>query len=405
MADVVVAGAGPAGCAAALALAGQGRQVELIGLNTLHRGLAGEWLHPAGATGLRRLGVRLDGFTENRGFVVHPGDGRAPLTLPYAEGTSVSMDHQALVDRLREAAARHADITMRLGDRVTGVSPDGTVDSSAGTASANLVVGADGRASVVRRALCPEEPAAAQLSWTAGFELRNVGLPDEGFGHIFLGGPGTALVYRIGPDTLRLSLDVEPRRLAPPEMLRHLRDQFAPVLPPTLRQAFLDADGVRWAANRFRRRTVYGRGRLALVGDAVGYGHPLAAHGITTAVLDAECLARSSTEAYAAERRTRSWASERLGMALHRALTDTGSRVMRESLFHLWQHDDAERDRMMRLLAVQEDSRVQFGRAVARIGAVALTRTTATLSLARWLFWLCGSDPAVPWPVTRQECA
>jgi squalene monooxygenase len=349
--------------------------------------------------------------------------------LPYSQGTAVTMGHQVLVDRLRQAAAEHPGITLLLGERVTDATALGTATTTAGTFQPGLLVGADGRTSLVRRALRPEESSAATLSVTAGFELTGVRLPIEGYGHIFLGGPGPVLAYRIGPDTIRLSLDVVPRRMAPAEKLRYLRHNYAPILPDELRAAFLESTSdqprVQWATNRLRLRRFYGDGRLALVGDAVGFGHPLAAHGMTTAILDAECLARHGDIAtYTKERRARSWASERLGIALHRAMTDAASVVPREALFHLWNHNTAERDRMMRLLAVQEDSRTEFGLTVAHIAAVALTRIRVpspqrslpgaivrrgrtTLDLARWLHWLCGSNPPTPWtaPAPRLEHA
>ena len=414
--DLLIAGAGPGGCATALAFAAQGRQAVLVGpRGSPDRGLAGEWLHPAGVWALQHLGVGLRGnvLTENHGFVLHPGPDCAPVTLPYPDnGTAVSMKHQVLVDRLREAAAQHRGVTLLLGEHVTKAAPDGHAVTTAGVFRAGLLVGADGRASLVRRALRPGEPPAATLSATAGFELTGARLPIEGYGHIFLGGPGPALAYRIGPDSIRLSLDVTTGRMPPPEMLRHLRRCYAPALPEELRAAFLDSSGhpqhLRWAANRFRHRLFYGSGRVALVGDAVGFGHPIAAHGMTTAVLDAECLPRHGDLAgYARERHTRSWASERLSMALHRALTDTtaASVVLREALFHLWRHNMIERDRMMRLLAVHEDRRGQFNLAVAHVAANALARTgqdgprlqpgnaltrriRTTCDLATWLRWL-----------------
>jgi hypothetical protein len=68
---------------------------------------------------------------------------------------------------------------------------------------------------------------------------------------------------------------------------------------------------------------------------------------------------------------------------------------------------------MMRLLAVQEDSRTRFGLAVAHIAVAALARTVepgpcqprrgslarrcrTTLDLAGWLFWLYGPNAGVP---------
>jgi squalene monooxygenase len=419
-ADVTVAGAGPGGCAAALSFAREGAQVLLVGLGGApDRGLSGEWLHPAGVEVLRRWGVPLHGadFTENKGFVVHPGNGRGPVMLPYHHGTAVSMGHHVLVDRLRQVAASHPDITFLLGERVIKATEDGRVITTAGTFHTDMVVGADGRASLVRRAVRPGEPSAPTLSTTAGFELTGVRLPVEGYGHIFLGGPGPTLAYRIGPETVRLSLDVTPRRMPPPDMLRHLQRSYAPALPKELRDAFLDSTNhqtrPRWATNRFRRRLFYGHGRLVLVGDAVGFGHPLAAQGMTTAILDAECLARRHDVAsYARERRVRSWVPERLGMALHRALTDPESAVLRESLLQLWTHNTVARDRMMRLLALQEDSRTDFGRTVARIAAVSLRmnrepdprhktitrRSQDALFLANWLCWLLSSNLSAPSP-------
>ena len=207
--DALVAGAGPGGCAIALSPAQRGGQVVLVEpRRALDRGLSGEWLQPAGVTALRRLGASLHGtdFTENHGFMVYPGLVRAPITLPYPHGCAVSMGHRILVDRLRQTAAEHPGNALLSDERVIEARQGGHVVTTGGTFRAGMVVGANSRASLPRRTLRPEEPPAATLSSTAGFELIGARLPVEGYGHIFLGGPGSVLAYRIDPDTIRISV-------------------------------------------------------------------------------------------------------------------------------------------------------------------------------------------------------
>lgn len=82
--DVAVIGAGPAGCAAALAHARAGHRVLLLEASRRPpTRLAGEWIHPDGVAVLRRLGVGMPAslFLPALGFVVHPEDSSPPITL------------------------------------------------------------------------------------------------------------------------------------------------------------------------------------------------------------------------------------------------------------------------------------------------------------------------------------
>ncbi|MFC5720995.1 FAD-dependent monooxygenase [Streptomyces gamaensis] len=412
--DVLVAGAGPAGCMTALAFARRGATVLVLEPRPAPaRQLAGEWLHPAGVGALHRMGIRCPGreFTANLGFRLHAADGNPPLHCPYPGGTALSMHHHTLTAVLLDTLRGTPGITLRQSERLTAVTTDGRARTTREEIRAGLVVGADGRASTVRRLLRPGEAASAPLSRIAGLLLPGARLPRDGYGHVFLGGPGPVLAYRVAPDTVRLCLDIPFPCPGPAEVHGYLRHGYAAALPGPLRPHFFEAlaaGRLQWAAARFRRRSFYGRGRCALVGDAVGHGHPLAAQGMTLALLDAECLARRAPDlaAYAAERTARSWSAERLGAALHRTLTahDPASLLLRRAALGLWRHDPRQRDLALGLLGVLDDRRSAFCGALARVTAHALTDPslagtgTRLADLADWLLWLTG--PAVGTPRT-----
>ncbi|RLV04580.1 hypothetical protein CTZ27_11740 [Streptomyces griseocarneus] len=425
--DVLVAGAGPAGLMAALAFARRGATVLVVDPGPAPaRRLAGEWLHPGGVSALRRMEITMDSgdFTVNHGFRLHTGDGHPPLHCPYPDGTAVSMYHHVLTALLTSRARATPGVTLRRNERVTAVTTTGRAGTTREELRAGLVVGADGRASTVRRLLRPGgEQSSAQLSWTAGLLLRGARLPCEGYGHVFLGGPGPVLAYRVSPDTVRLALDVPLPCPGPSDIRGYLWHGYATALPDALRRAFraaLTGGKVQWAAARFRKRSFYGRGRCALVGDAVGLGHPLAAQGMTFALLDAECLARRSADiaAYATERTARSWSAERLGAALHRTLTGTDptSLLLRRAAFGLWRDDMRQRRLALGLLGMRDDRRSTLCHVLAHVttralaelgrGDPALSGATAPsgglAGLADWLLWLIGPTVGTPCPPRRK---
>src|SRR5690606_33894075 len=168
--------------------------------------------------------------------------------------------------------------------------------SRRGMLRAERIVGADGRSSRVRAALEPDADSEL-LSYMAGLELEDVELPFEGMGHVLLGGPGPALLYRISSRVVRACLDL--RLSFDPEARRPsaLFEAFAPHLPRQLGRAFRDAvqRPCAWAATRFRPRVMYGRHNIWLMGDAVGHVHPLSGVGITLGVMDAAAAAQSET--------------------------------------------------------------------------------------------------------------
>jgi len=377
--DVAVVGAGPIGAAAALAFARRGARVVVFEANpNASRRLAGEWLHPPGVQVLARLGVDVAaeaaGATPGRGFVVFPDDGSAPIVLPYPDGMQgVSLEHESLVSLVRGRAASHELIDLRLGARVRAIA-DGslTVENADGrggtrTFEVDRVVGADGRSSVVRRALDINDDATA-MAYTAGVDLRGVDLPFEGYGHVIVGGPGPVLMYRIDAERVRACFDVPlvvvgRLRRGDPETLW---ETYKTILPAQVTRAFreaLDAKRVQWAAAGFRPRAHYGRGKVALAGDAVGYFHPMTAAGMSLGLADAECVAESPDVAsYRRHRDAKSWVPELLACALYLALTrrDPSGVAVRQAVYRMWRASEDERSRTMRILACAETRPEQF---------------------------------------------
>ena len=67
--------------------------------------------------------------------------------------------------------------------------------------------------------------------------LRKAGLPEEGYGHILMGGPGPILMYRIGPNAIRACIDVPRQGFAPGRAREYLWQAYAPWFPASTRTA------------------------------------------------------------------------------------------------------------------------------------------------------------------------
>jgi 2-polyprenyl-6-methoxyphenol hydroxylase-like FAD-dependent oxidoreductase len=360
---------------------------------------AGEWIHPSGVNVLEQLGLAdLEAFTENgprQGFVVHPDDGSDPIVLPYPNGiTGLSFEHAKLVNELRQRALAMSDIDYVAPAKLIRLEPEPAyLDGSTGSKfkiEAKRIIAADGRRSGTRRMLGLSDGSVG-VSFMAGLVLNDVALPLEGYGHLMNGAAGPIMAYRIGPEKVRLCLDVPASATSLRRETDALYDAVASALPTPLAKALavtLRARKPAWMETRFQTRVAYGRKDVALVGDAVGCTHPLTAVGISLGLKDVQAVVESSdAEDYARRQKARSRVPEMLSNALYQVFTDPrdDAVAIRRSMFHMWRTSAEERRRTMGLLAATDVRGRTFAASFFRIGFRAARRTVgADVRERRW---------------------
>src|ERR1700681_4562185 len=138
--DVLIAGAGPAGCAAAIRAASCGLRVALIEKAAFPRDLPGEALHPDIGRLFAELGVTQAiskaGFVRNPGWIRERSSERS--FIPFEGQTGLRFGYQAWrseMDSILLAHVRRAGVTVvqpassgqvfLTGDRVAGLEVDG----------------------------------------------------------------------------------------------------------------------------------------------------------------------------------------------------------------------------------------------------------------------------------------
>lgn len=320
---------------------------------------------------LRQIGIRFDVPTQasiTDGFTVFPEDGSDPIRLPYADGShGIACEHEYLVSRLHEAMANEPSIDLipervrAVADRRVTLARDG-VEASV---TADLIVGADGRRSVVRRSLgLATKPKTC--SRMLGFLLQGVTLPVEGYGSLVSGAPGPMFIYRLGEDSVRINVDV-PLRFPPSHTTDLLLNSYAPVLPEDMRPKFEEMVRDRRyqsTANTLSPRVSYGRPGRVLVGDAAGHYHPMTAVGLTLGFSDAIALAESEDHRrYLARRMRGVRAPEMLALAFYELVVDhrAEAAALRRSVYRMWRRNGGRARQSMRLLSCEDTSEYSLG--------------------------------------------
>ncbi len=309
--DAIVVGAGPAGCAAATFLARDGIRVLLLEKSSLPTPrVCGEYLSPGCLPILERLGVLSDlrqaGARPIRGMQLHTARGRSWQIRFPSPRTSPNVVHGLAIPRelldshlLRAANAagvqfqaefQSADL-LREDGCVAGVS--GRLQGRIASFRGRLVVGADGRNSVVARRL----GAVERLAWLEKMALvaHMEGVERaEDFGEIFLGTDRYAILNPVTPASTNVGVVLSRRDFSPGADPSSLLREVAVTLPglaPRLRSAgFLGR--VRCLGPLAYRVSHLAVPGCALIGDATGFLDPFTGEGIYAGLRSAELAAR-----------------------------------------------------------------------------------------------------------------
>ncbi|GAA1643284.1 NAD(P)/FAD-dependent oxidoreductase [Kribbella alba] len=320
--DAIVVGGRVAGASTALLLARAGLRVLVV--DRARRGsdtVSTHALMRGGVLQLRRWGlldrVAASGAPAVRRATFHYGtDSMAVSLKPYAGVDALYAPRRTVLDAILVDAGEEAGARFRFGPAVTDLARDDTGrvvgailrdhGGATWTERARLVVGADGRGSVVAgRVDAPTIAAGAHAAayaygywpaadldgyhWYYGDALSGGAIPtNDGLACVFVGGPPAVLA--------KAARDRRPAA-AHRGLLARLDGGLADLTaaPPQGAVRFF-----RGMPARLRRP--YGPG-WALVGDAGCWVDPLSTHGITDALRDAELLAAAVVAGSASEGR------------------------------------------------------------------------------------------------------
>jgi FAD-dependent urate hydroxylase len=305
--EVVVVGGGVGGLALAAGLLADRDDTGITGLTVLERAAGlhdsggAVTLFPNGIAALASLGIDVSGVgAPVRVMRTHRHDGTPLMTIDWAEMARRTGHEVRTVlreDLLRLLADRVPAHVVRFGTEVSGVTTtDRSATVSVGHGSGHevdLVVGADGTSSTVRRSLLSPAPARS-TGWMTVQSLVPGRLPDvlaDGSGASYVGPAGFCGLMPVGPRTTLVWCDVR----VPPDGwrtvdARRLRETFRGYAEP-VREVLASLDAVGHFAHRTHEvPSVWGRGPATLLGDAAHAVPPTAGQGANQALDDAWTL-------------------------------------------------------------------------------------------------------------------
>ncbi len=313
-ADVIVAGAGPAGAAAACHLARLGASVILCDRMRFPRDkVCGDFVGPSALVELEKLGVpEMEGFANTnigcRGAIFVDGKELISRPFPAVEGMPPygRVIPRFVLDKLIADAAQSAGARLIEETRITNCKADGnaaTVEAananSVFTLRCKLLIGADGGSSTVARIMRGFTPPRRDRFVASRAYFTNIEGPEDRL-DLYFGAtcfPGYYWLFPAGNGTANVGLGVALETLpahgqTPAAMLQRLIRED-PALAARLANARLHGKFAGWPLITYNHRLPIVFNRVMLIGDAAGLINPLNGEGIQYALMSARWAAEA----------------------------------------------------------------------------------------------------------------